>query len=364
MVGFVQTSENAGLSARVGACLVAMAVAGGVYPAQDHTEIVPIFVLNEWQLPSGAADESFLAGPASVAISDSGEIYVLDTQNHRVAVFSGDGSFARSFGRAGQGPGEFVFLKNYFHSDIAVSNGRVAVLDPVQRRASVFTEQGQLLGTYSSADNASGIALDAERMYLRVHAPPTAHGPTQVAVSLEDFRGSSYGSTFMFLPSDRRSTFLNAGVIAVSGDGTLMDALTRLPLVMRYESGMLADQHVFAKEFWPDDLGLVLDEVYPLLTSFVEDGLTPPPTWRSRMLVLDLEFNKSDHDWVALVSGNFVRRFEADGAVGRAYRLMFGEEPTVDPYFFTDIGISPDGELLCAADPVILSVVACYELDS
>lgn len=45
--------------------------------------------------------------PNDVAVDSSGRMYISDTGNHRVQVFDQDGSFVRSLGRRGQGPGEF-----------------------------------------------------------------------------------------------------------------------------------------------------------------------------------------------------------------------------------------------------------------
>ena len=50
-----------------------------------------------------------LAGPCGVAVNDQDEIAVTECGNHRVSVFSSDGTHLRSFGWEGQNNGAFQF---------------------------------------------------------------------------------------------------------------------------------------------------------------------------------------------------------------------------------------------------------------
>ncbi len=81
------------------------------------------------------------AKPTNVAVDDEGNIYVSDTLNFRVEVFDAEGTFIRSFGKAGDGPGYFARPKG-----IAIdADGHVWVADEVQDRLQLFTPEGQLL---------------------------------------------------------------------------------------------------------------------------------------------------------------------------------------------------------------------------
>ena len=62
-------------------------------------------------LSFGQEGESFgmLAGPCGVAVNDQNEIAVTECGNHRVSVFSSDGTHLRSFGWEGQNNGAFQF---------------------------------------------------------------------------------------------------------------------------------------------------------------------------------------------------------------------------------------------------------------
>ena len=75
--------------------------------------------------------------PRGLSVGDDGTIYVLDTGNHRVQVFDQGGLLLASWGREGQGPGEFVSP-----GGIAIADGHVMVVDG-GRRLSRWTLDGQ-----------------------------------------------------------------------------------------------------------------------------------------------------------------------------------------------------------------------------
>jgi uncharacterized protein (TIGR03663 family) len=77
-------------------------------------------------------------GPRSLAIAD-GELYVTDTGNERVQVFSSDGTFLRAFGGTGSEPNQLLEPVG-----IAIGpDGNVYVADTGNARISVFTKQGE-----------------------------------------------------------------------------------------------------------------------------------------------------------------------------------------------------------------------------
>jgi DNA-binding beta-propeller fold protein YncE len=80
------------------------------------------------------------AMPSNVAVDKAGNLYVSDTLNDRIQIFDAEGTFIRTFGKAGDGPGYFARPKG-----IAIdSDGHVWVADGVQDRVQVFTPEGQL----------------------------------------------------------------------------------------------------------------------------------------------------------------------------------------------------------------------------
>lgn len=84
-----------------------------------------------------APEPGLFFGPRSVAVAD-GEIYVTDTGNERVQVFSSDGTFLRAFGGYGTEPGKLLEPVG-----IAIGpDGNVWVADSGNSRLSVFTRDG------------------------------------------------------------------------------------------------------------------------------------------------------------------------------------------------------------------------------
>lgn len=83
--------------------------------------------------------ESFFDVPRTgLAFGPSGQIHVLDAGNRRVRVFSSSGAPVRSFGREGEGPGEFQFP-----ASLAVdSSGTITVLDFGRRALIRFDSSG------------------------------------------------------------------------------------------------------------------------------------------------------------------------------------------------------------------------------
>ncbi|HYV98148.1 MAG TPA: 6-bladed beta-propeller, partial [Gemmatimonadaceae bacterium] len=76
----------------------------------------------------------------AIDVDSAGRVYVLDLQAHEVRVFSKSGEHLRSFGRRGQGPGEFE-VPSALH---VLPDGRVMVRDR-NMRMSLFAQNGTYL---------------------------------------------------------------------------------------------------------------------------------------------------------------------------------------------------------------------------
>jgi hypothetical protein len=77
--------------------------------------------------------------PRDVALDSAGNIYVLDAANQRIQKFSPEGKYLSTFGRKGQGPGEF----NYPSSLDVDSQGNMCVLDSFVKKIQILTPQGK-----------------------------------------------------------------------------------------------------------------------------------------------------------------------------------------------------------------------------
>ena len=82
---------------------------------------------------------------ASVAVSASGSVYVLDQQNRRVRVFDPMGEFVREVGRSGAGPGE---LSDFAVAAMLADGDTIIVADPGNRRFTVFGPEGRFVDDF------------------------------------------------------------------------------------------------------------------------------------------------------------------------------------------------------------------------
>ena len=104
-----------------------------------------------------------LKAPWGVAVNDHDEIAVAELLNHRVSVFSSDGTHLRSFGSEGQNNGEF----NQPSGIAFDSLGNIVVTDCKNHRVQVFDRNGKFLhrfGECGSLDhqllNPAGLSIN------------------------------------------------------------------------------------------------------------------------------------------------------------------------------------------------------------
>ena len=84
---------------------------------------------------------------ASIAVGPDGKVYISDSDNHRVQVFTADGHFVRQFGSFGQADGQFAGA-----FDLGVdADGNVYVIDDAIGRLSKWGPDGAFLWAVSGA---------------------------------------------------------------------------------------------------------------------------------------------------------------------------------------------------------------------
>ncbi|TFG53900.1 MAG: hypothetical protein E4H35_07915, partial [Candidatus Aminicenantes bacterium] len=108
----------------------------GAWGKTPQVTLEPVRVLGDVD----TADENLAFYiPMNIVRDDAGNLYVLDSGNHRVQKFGPDGKHLATFGRHGQGPGEFVYP-----SWLAVdAQGFLYVSDPNNNRVQVLTPDGK-----------------------------------------------------------------------------------------------------------------------------------------------------------------------------------------------------------------------------
>ncbi|MGA9941283.1 MAG: hypothetical protein WBP88_04695, partial [Nitrososphaeraceae archaeon] len=83
--------------------------------------------------------------PSAVAIdSRSGNVYVADTENHRIQIFSPSGTYLGSWGEIGTQNGHFASP-----TGLDIDNaGNVYVADTANHRIQIFSPSGTYLGSW------------------------------------------------------------------------------------------------------------------------------------------------------------------------------------------------------------------------
>lgn len=128
----------------------------------------------------GQHDDGTFFGPTNVAVDRDGSIYVADTLNYRIQVFSAGGKFLRAFGTQGDRPGEFIRPKG-----IAVdSEGHVYVADAEFNNFQILTPDGKPLLAVGSLGTQPGYFALVAGLYIdpadRIYTTEMFHGRIQV----------------------------------------------------------------------------------------------------------------------------------------------------------------------------------------
>jgi len=128
---------------------------GNVYVADTDNHRIQKFrangeFLTEWG--SGGAEPGQFMRPAGVAVDAAGDVYVADTHNHRIQKFSPDGEFLTGWGAQGSGDGQFERP-----TGIALdTKGRVYIADMWNDRIQKFTSSGTFIRNWGSRGASKG----------------------------------------------------------------------------------------------------------------------------------------------------------------------------------------------------------------
>jgi sugar lactone lactonase YvrE len=129
-------------------------------------------------------------GPRDVVVDAEGNVYVSDTGNKRVRVYTAEGEYLRDIGTAGSDLGQLDEP-----GGLAISpDGRLFVADTWNRRISVFALDGtpqytfEVRGWYEDQGNRPYLAVDGARNLLYVGDPQAGR------VLVYDTQGNCVGS--------------------------------------------------------------------------------------------------------------------------------------------------------------------------
>jgi sugar lactone lactonase YvrE len=218
-----------------------------------------------------------LWGPRDVAVDAQGRVYVADTGNKRVRVYTSDGQFIQDIGSPGSALGQLdepVGLA--IHPD-----GRLFVADTWNRRISVFNTNGIALNTfnvrgwYDELGNRPYLALDVPRSLLYVTDPDGGR------ILVYDLAGNCIGSFGQYnRENPDTSQFATVGGIAVDGDGNVYVADAGAGRILKFAPFPLP-QPASVNQPGASPLEVtveITDEVSPAETMEVTSEVTEPPS--------------------------------------------------------------------------------------
>jgi hypothetical protein len=119
-------------------------------------------------------DSLYFSRPVAI-VYDKNSLFVLDSEDEDIRVFSKSGALLYSFGRKGQAPGEFQIP-----SDIDILGDKIYVADGANRRVQVLDKRGKYLAGFNTPFWPQRIlALDQEKIVLG-HIPSGLSGKEKV----------------------------------------------------------------------------------------------------------------------------------------------------------------------------------------
>ena len=210
---------------------IAVGPDGNVYVADTWNHRIQVFTpegefIRAWgqlgQLEAAINPQDFW-GPRDVLVDAEGLVYVADTGNKRIRVYTSEGEFVRDIGRGGSGAGQL----NEPVGLAMLPDGRLFVADTWNRRIQVFDRFGQYLNSwvvsawYGDQGNRPYLALDAQRGLLYVSDPDAAR------VLAYDYNGNllnSFGQPGSADAPMNASQFNVLGGIATDEQGRLFVA--------------------------------------------------------------------------------------------------------------------------------------------
>jgi DNA-binding beta-propeller fold protein YncE/plastocyanin len=204
-----------------------------------------------------------LTSPEGVAVDQQGHVYVADTGNNRIQVFSSNGTYITKWGEFGTGNGTLRSAKG-----IAVDQqGHVYVADTGNNRIQVFSSNGTYITKWGSygVDKQymrfpEGIAVDQQgHVYVADTTNDrflafTSHVPTITNVAFSSEEGQIYGNNtkLKIVPVYNGLAFPTA--IAFLGPDDMLVLQKENKTIVRIVNGQMLDQPVL-------DLGNTVNSV-------------------------------------------------------------------------------------------------------
>jgi predicted membrane-bound mannosyltransferase/sugar lactone lactonase YvrE len=210
---------------------VAVSADGFVYVADTWNHRIQRFTLDgefitEWgheEFNPETTDPTAFYGPRGVAVDSEGNVYVVDTGNKRIVVFSPDGEFLRQIGSGGN-------LSGQLNEPVGIAvtdGGGIYVADTWNQRIQVFNMNGLYLDSWAMS---AWYAQTNERPYLEVDSAGHVYVSDPNAFRILVFSGDG---RYLYSFGDL-STLSLAGAAITNDEGDIFVVDTGAGTIQRY----------------------------------------------------------------------------------------------------------------------------------
>ena len=157
--------------------------------------------------------------PNDIAVDNKGDVYIVDTDNHRIQKFTETGDFIRGFGAEGQNDGQF-------ETPVAIAvgaDGQIYVSDKFKHQVHVFTNEGVFISSWGGKGSEIGQLREPGKLAIdqsgQVYVVDGGNARIQVFTAEGEFL-RSWGEDSFFHP-DAIVGFRSVEAISINSEGLL-----------------------------------------------------------------------------------------------------------------------------------------------
>lgn len=248
------------------------------------------------------SEEQVLGNPVDMSLSKSDQIYVLDSKDNNIKIYLKDGTFIKSIGRKGSGPGEFIRPWK-----LEIINEKIYVADTGNGRIQVLDEDGKYQRSYKiPVSFGLGMTFDSEgKAYLNTRG---FRSPKLISIydnqgnlirEVGQLEGKSFqASDFSVIKKQIRGgeipdSFKNELMLIVDAEGNIFAVHQALNKLKKYSADgkLQVESSIKAEEY---------KNIYKAFLQKNEEVRDAAATYYALLYVNDLELDKEGNLYALL----------------------------------------------------------------